>query len=550
MRRGCNRLTRALAGGAALALLAACNGASQPAGEAAPAPSSKPQRGGTLVSGFTADITTLNSYLGGSASQNEEIADLLFLRLLVERPDSSDHPPTLEPRLAERWEVSEDQRTVTFHLRDGVVWSDGVPVTAEDVRFTWQAQIHPQVAWDTSYYKDEIEDVEVVDPLTARFHMKRPVANLLLRLNEGAIIPKHAWGALPFAEWRNRGDFFREHMVVSGPYKVAAWTPQQEIVLQRNERYFDPERPYIDRLVIRVVADQQTLLSQGQAGDLDLVTGLSINDVPKVEASPLLRLDTYWSRAHAFVGWNTERPLFSSPEVRRALTLAIDRQAIVDVTFRRFGRVATSPIVSHFWAYDRTLTPWPYDPQQAKQILAAAGWADRDGDGVIEKDGLRFAFELTTNVGNPQRADAAAMIQEHLKRVGIAVTPRFINFNVLQERAERGELDALIMRWSMPTDLDLTFAFHSKSIGESNLFFYRNPEMDRLLEAARQETTTEGLRETLAKIQQIVHRDLPLTYLYESQELVAVNKRVHGETPNMLRRLWHAWEWWLDPVRP
>ncbi len=532
----------------ALLLAAACDGGDKPAAAGAAAAASTPRRGGTLVAGATADITSLNPYLGGGTINTAEVADLLFLRLLVERPDAEDHPPTLEPRLAERWEVSDDQRTVTFHLRPGVTWSDGQPVTAEDVRFTWQAQVDSQVAWDAAYYKDGITDVEVVDPLTVRFHLERPVANLLLRLNEGVILPKHAWGALPFAEWRTKGDFFREHMVVAGPYKLAAWVPQQELVLERNERYFDPERPYIDRLVLRIVADQASLLTQALAGDLDFVAGVTINDVPKVEASPRLKLDSYWTRAYTFVAWNLKNPLFASADVRRALTLALDRQSIAEVTYRRFGRVACSPIVSNFWAHDRTLQPLPYDPQQAKQILAAAGWGDVNGDGILDKDGRPFAFELSTNVGNPQRADAAAMIQEQLKRVGIAASPRFINFNVLVERSKKGEYDAMIMRWSMPTDLDLSYALHTRSIGEDNVFAYSNPEMDRLLEAAVEETTTEGLGRTVAAIQQIVHRDQPATFLYESQDLLAVTRRLHGEMPNMLRRFWHLWEWWLEPA--
>lgn len=542
------RIVRGLAW-AFLGLLSACREASTE-GPATASATAAPRRGGTLSLGFTADLTGLNVYSSQSSILTSEIAHLQFLRLVDEQPDSTDHPATLKPRLAKSWEISPDGLAITFHLRDDVSWSDGVPVTAEDVRFTWQAQTHPDVAWNASYYKEGIVDVEVIDPHTARFKVRRPAAMQLLWINEGVILPKHAWGQLPFSEWRKSGDWFREHLVVAGPYRLTSWTPQQEFVLERNERYFEPGLPYIDRVIVRIVPDPASLLNQVLAGSLDFFAGLSASDAAKVELSPRVSLVSVWSRGQGFVAWNSRNPLFADPEIRAALTLAIDRQAIVDITYgSRFGRIGYSPVVAHSWAANRDLKALPYEPKKAQEILAGKGWRDTNGDGILDKDGKAFVFDLLTNTGNQQRADTVTLIQAQLKKVGIEARPQLIAFNTLNERVDRGEFDAVMLRWTMPTDLDLFFSFHSKAQGGTgNIAGYSNPEMDVLLEQAQAEATLEGLGEKVRAVQALAYRDQPLTYLYESQDLMAVNRRVSNVQSNALERLWHLWEWWLAPA--
>lgn len=509
-----------------------------------------PSRGGTLVAGMIADMESINVYAVPSNAVTQEVVSLLYLRLVEERPDSQQHPPTIKPALAERWELSPDRRSLTFHLREDATWSDGVPVTAEDVRFSWQAQTHPDVLWDSAYFKEGITDVEVLDPHTVRFHFNRVSAQELLNVNEGEIIPKHAWSRLPFEEWRQRSDWFMEAPVVSGPYTLESWTPQQEIVLRRNERFHQEGKPYIDRIIMRVVADRSTLMTQALTGELDHVFGITLSDAERVEAAPNLRLISFWGRGTVFIAWNLTHPLFAETPVRQALTLAMDRQRIVDTIYGSWGRLAVSPVISDYWAFNQEIEPWPYDPDRAREILEAQGWVDRDGDGIREKDGRPFSFELATNTGNQQRLDAAVMIQEQLRQVGVEARVRTMAFNPLMARATRHEFEAILMKWSMPTDLDLSFAFHTEAIGRAdNVFSYSNPEVDRLLEAAKTVSEMEAMRPYLDPIQEIIHRDQPMTFLWESKDLGVASRRLHfgDEPPNILRRFWHAWEWWLEP---
>jgi peptide/nickel transport system substrate-binding protein len=511
-----------------------------------PAAAEAPRRGGTAVVGWTAEPTGVNEYIQQPSNINSEILDLLFLRLVWEQPDFTEHPPTFAPQLARSYEWSEDHKTLIFHLRDDVVWSDGVPVTAEDVRWTWQAQMHPDVAWVTAYMKERITDVEVVDPRTVRFHFSQVYARQLLDVNEGRILPKHVWEKLPFSKWRESADWFRQNLVVSGPFTLASWEPQQQFVLARNDRYYEKGLPRLDRLVLRVVPDATAGLTQLLSGDVDLVPQIATTDVPRIQASDRFDLITYWSNLYVFVGWNNERPLFADPEVRRALTLATDRQAIVDTILGQYGRVGVSPVLTTIWAYDRSLQPLPYDPAEARRILAARGWRDSDGDGVLDKGGKPFAFELASNAGNQLRADAAVMIQDQLKKVGIRVDPKVLEFNTLITRTQEGDFDAAVIGLSIDTGLDLTANFHSREIGGgSNYVRYRNPEMDRLLEEAAGKPEIAGMKPALLRIQQILHRDQPITVLWESQRLTAVNERVRNVKPNSLRTMYNAKEWWV-----
>jgi len=532
------------------ALLAAgCDSREPAAGTPAQSAAAGPRRGGTVVTGWTAELGGVNDLILPATQLNREVFYRIFLHLVEEQPDFQDHPPTFKPLLAKSYDWSPDHKALTFHLRDDVVWSDGVPVTAEDVRWTWQAQVHPDVIWEGADSKRWIRDVEAVDPHTVRFHFDRVYAKQLLDANEGTVLPKHAWEKLPFAQWRENGDWFRQHLVVDGPFTIASWEPQQQVVLGRNERYFDKNVPYLDRVVMRQIPDQAAGLTQLLNGELDFLAQIAPRDVPRVKASPRLDLVSYWANLYVAAVWNNDHPLFKDPEVRRALTLAIDRKTIVETLLGEYGRVADSPIANSVWAHDDTLRPWPYDLAAARRILAAKGWRDSNGDGVLDKDGRPFAFELASNAGNQARIDATVMIQDQLKKVGIRVTPRVVDFNALADQITAGKFDAVVFGYTLDTSLDLTGNFHSESIGPdgNNSARYRNPEADRLILKAASQPELIGMKVYLDQIQQILHRDQPVTFLWESQRLTAVNKRVKNAKPTPTYAFFNLREWWVEP---
>ncbi|MFL6199662.1 MAG: ABC transporter substrate-binding protein [Thermoanaerobaculia bacterium] len=539
-----------------LFLAAGCNGCNggkggKEDGAATPTPRPAsalgPQRGGTVVVGWSAAPTGVNELITQGTAITTELVRQLFVQLLLEQPDFEEHPPTFKPLLARSYEWSPDRKTLTFHLREDAVWSDGAPITADDVRFTWQAHRHPDVAWDSAYMKEHITDVEVVNPKTARFHFAKVYAKQLQDANEGGILPSHVWGKLPFPQWRDNADWFRQHLVVSGPFNVSSWDPQQQVVLVRNPRYFEKDRPYLDKVVIRNVADAASLITQLLSGEIDFVPQVQPADMKRIQEDPRLRLIPYWFRLYVFVAWNERNPLFADVDVRRALTLGIDRQTIVDTLFPSgTGRVAVSPIVQSVWAFDRSLGPLPYDPQESRRILESKGWKDSNGDGVLDKGGKPFSFVLLSNAGNQQRNDAVVMIQEQLKQVGIRVEPRVVEFNSLVKDATSGTFDAMIFGFTMDTSMDLTAQFGSDRTKEGNFGAYKNPEVDRLMAEAMAKPQIQDAKPIFDRIQQILHRDQPVTLLWESQRLSAINRRVHDARPNVLFSLYNLEDWWVE----
>lgn len=526
----------------------ASDGSAQGQGNDGAAPA-QPVRGGTVTIGYPSDIDGVNELIHGSAQQTRHVIEQMFVKLLAEQADYQSHPPTFEPRLAESYEYSEDRTVITFHLRRDAVWSDGEPITADDVRWTWQAQINPAVAWDNVVMKASITDVEVVDPYTVRYHFTHAYPGQLVHINEGAVLPRHAWGKLPFSEWRSSGTWFVDHLVVSGPFKLASWKPQQEIVLERNERYYEPGIPYLDRVVFRIIPDPITQYNEFRSGSIDYLRQVPAGNAAQIASDPRLRLMAYWPPAYCAVVWNLRRPQFSDPAVRRALTMSIDRQAIVDTLWYGYAKPVESPVISSVWGYDDTIKPWPYDPAAARQILDEQGWKVKEG-GVRERDGVKFAFDLIVNSGNHERKNAMEMIQQQLKQVGVQARPRTLDWNTVGAKLESRDFDATIIVLGIETSLDFSASFHSRAAAnELNYSGYSNPEVDALLDDARRQKRLEDTVPFLHRFQEILHQDQPLTMLWESQRLVGLSRRIQGAKPNPISAFEDLRYWWLLPER-
>jgi peptide/nickel transport system substrate-binding protein len=543
------RAARAVLAG--LALLVAAAGCGQAAGEtgqgAAAAAAAPPHRGGTLVTAWGVEPTSVNEYIVTQSAQTMELIEQMFVRLVREEPDFERHPPAFTPFLARSFDWSADHLLLTFHLRENARWSDGVPVTADDVRFTWQAQISPEVAWQYSYMKSEIADVEVVDAHTARFRFRRVYAKQMLDANEGGIVPRHVWGKLPFARWKQSGDWFKQHPVSSGPFLLESWQPQQEVVLRRNPGFFDPSRPHLDRMVMRIIPDQASILTQLDTGEVQFATAISPGDAPRIAANPRLTLMPFWYRTWVGVAWNCRRPPFSEIEVRRALGMALDRPAIVNSIWHGFARVCDSPILPTVWAHDRALLPLPHDPAQALALLAARGFK-AGPDGTLERGGKPLAFDILTNAGNQQRIDSLVLIQEQLRRIGVRAQPRVVEFNTLLARLDEGTFDATVVGQTMDTSLDLSAFFSTRAIGQSNQTRYSNPEVDRLLDRAMGRADIAASQGDLNRVQEVLEHDQPYTFLWDSQRLSAFSRRLHGVKPNILYSMYDLLDWWLEPL--
>lgn len=534
----------ATAAAGALLLLSAC----APSGEPGEAPAPPEQK---IVVPYSSDITGVNEITTQSTTLSTALFYFaLFTPLAQERADYAEGPPTFEPRLAESWEHSDDGLTLTFHLREDALWSDGEPITAEDVRFTWEAQTSPDTAWAWKDYKKGITDVEVVDEHEVAFHFAARDANQLHDAVQGVILPKHAWSELPLAEWAANGQWFVDHLVVSGPFDLESWEPGQRVVLRKNERYFGaPELPRAESIVFEIIPDAQNRLAMLRAGEGHYLDLVQPEDAGEIEANPELKLLPYTPRFYPFLGWNVENPLFESARVRRALTQAIDRRAIVDTIYYGYADLSHSPINDEVWAHNDEIEPWPYDPAKAREMLAAEGWEDTDGDGILDRDGTPFRFELVTNSESPIRRDIVAMVQEQLAKVGVDVDTRLMEFNSLLEPLSEHEFDAVVSMLAISTDLDLSHMFHTDAIDTGyNWGAYSNPALDELLEAIGARLVPEENLEDLHRVQEILHEEQPVTFLYQAVRLAAARKNLEGADPDALSPFSHLEEWHLAPM--
>jgi peptide/nickel transport system substrate-binding protein len=490
------------------------------------------------------DVTSLNIYTAASAF-DQEIADLLYPKLAYEEDDFQHGPPSFRPGLAKSWEFSADGRRLTFHLDPRAVWSDGRPVTAADVLLSHRAAADPGVAWAGIDVKEFIEEVTAPDARTVVYRFSRVYPYRLMDAVEGNVLPAHVFGAIPLAEWPRRA--FLEAPVAGGPFRLKRYGRGALLELERNPASLSAPLPWLDSVVFRVIPDEETLLNELLSGGIDLLENLPPRAAARVEASPRLRLLRAPDLSYTFICWNTARPPFADPRVRRALTLAIDREGIVEALLPGAGRTAAGPILSFLWARDPELRPLPFDPDAARRLLGEAGWRDRDGDGWLDRDGRTFRFELETSQGSGQRADAARMVAAQLRGIGVEAVPRVFESGTFIARHRAHAFDAFLGSWRESTKVDLRSNFHTAARdGGYNYGRYGNPALDRLIDRARAGRDPETARASWIEAQRIIARDQPYTFLFERDRLHAAPRGLRLPPPGPRSLYARLEEWSLE----
>jgi len=466
---------------------------------------------GTIVLGSISDVDSWNEYL----SQQSFAAGLLrriYLRLAQPLADQREHPQSYGPQLASSWEFSDDGLTLTFNLREAA-WSDGQPIRAADVRFTWQAQTSPDVPWSNAGSKEHITDVEVIDERTIAFHFDDVYPYQLADAVEGGVLPEHVFSRVPFEDWTTHD--WSTVKVGSGPFLLDHHRPGHEILLKRNPRYYN---------------DVGNLLTQLAAGEIDYLEGISPRDAHRLAAKSDLELISFDYPKYDFVGWNGSRPPFDDPELRRAMTLAIDRQALVEDLLYGYGQVSKGPLLSFWWNANEDLVAWPYDPAEARRILRAAGFATVDRSGRPVGDGQTLEFELLTNSGNRLREEMLVKIQQQLSRVGVRATVRPLEMRALRQQVGSGDYDAYLGGWVFDGKADLGQLFASDAVVPHgmNVVFYASVEVDRLLDQVDDTESWDAMKAKLDAIQSRIHEDQPYTFLYETKRVAAYGRQLSG----------------------
>ncbi len=498
----------------------------------------KPAYGDMLIVGSIGDASVLLPVLA-SDSASGDINGLIYNGLVKYDKDIK-----LVGELAEKWDVSEDKLKIRFYLRKDVKWHDGHPFTAKDVEYTYKVYVDPKTptAYSTDFLK--VKEFRVVDDYTVEVVYDHPYAPALGSWGQG-MLPSHLLQGVDITE-----SPLKRHPIGTGPYKFKDWVTGEKITVDSFHDYFDG-RPYINRVMTRVIPDLATMFLELKA--------LSIDEMGLTPLQYVRQTDTQWFKdnfnrykylgfGYSYLGYNLQDWKFQDKRVRQALTMAINRESIVEGVLLGLGTVTDTPYKPDTYWYNHNVKKFPYDPEKAKQMLAEAGWKDTDGDGILDKDGKPFEFTIITNHGNEIRKNAAIIIQRDLKKVGITVKIRVIEWAAfLKNFINKRKFEACLLGWGIGIDPSQIDIWNSKKTGENELNFinYQNPEVDRLLDLGASTYNREERKKYYDQFQEIIAEDQPYTFLFVQYSLPIINSRFHGIKPAPIGISYNFPKWYV-----
>ena len=517
------KIARMAAVALVFALVAGCS--KEKAGPGGVGAAVAPAVGDAIVEGSIGDVSGfLTAVTSDSASHGA--ANYVFNGLVRYDKDLK-----LEGELAESWEVTPDGKRITFRLRKGVRWHDGNPFTSDDVLFTYRRMIDPNTP--TAYAEDfrQVTRASNPDPHTFVVEYGKPFAPALASWGMH-ILPKHLLERVP--------DISRSALnkkpVGTGPFRFVEWKTGEKTVFEANPDYFEG-RPYLSRVITRVIPDPATMFLELKSGGIDMMGLTPLQYTRQTETEEFRKSFNkyrYLSFGYTYLGFRLSHPFFSDRRVRQAFAHAINKKDIIDGVLFGFGQEATGPYKPGTWVHNPDVRRYPFDPEKAKALLAEAGWTDADGDGVLEKEGRTFSFTVLTNAGNESRAKTAAILQQNLAAVGVRMEIRTLEWAAfINEFVDKRKFDAVILGWSITQDPDQYDIWSSQKTGPKELNFvgFRNAEVDRLLEEGRRTFDMEGRKKAYFRIQEILAEEQPYVFLYYPDALPVVHKRIHGIEP-------------------
>ncbi|MGA2229083.1 MAG: peptide-binding protein, partial [Syntrophobacteraceae bacterium] len=477
--------------------------------------------GDWLISHLGAEPSTLNPITATDAYAGT-IDGYIYESLLKRDEKSLENVPVL----AEKWEISPNHLMYTFHLKKNIKWSDGYPFTAKDILYSFDRIRDPKVdaAHLRSYYQD-IEKIEALDDHTVRFHYRIPYFRALEFCGGMPIVPAHLF---------KEGEDFNQHPigrrpVGTGPYKLLHWDTGKEIALVRNDDYRG-EKPALNRIVFKIITEPAVALQVLKQGGLD---EMGLSPIQWERQTQTKRFDenfqklAYYLPSYSYIGWNSNRPIFSDKRVRRAMTMLVDREMILKKILFGLGTIINGPFYVNGPEYDKDIKPYPYDPKAALALLKSAGWDYLPGGDVLQKDGKPFEFVFLLSAGSKLGEQIATMLQENLKEIGIAMSIQRLEWAVFIQKIEVHNFDACTMGWSLGWETDPYQIWHSSQAVEkgSNFVGFKDAEADKLMDEARKEFDPEKRRQMYYRLQEIIHDEQPYTFLFTNKALVAVSRR-------------------------
>ncbi len=529
--------------------------------------------GGRVIYGSFADAKVLNPVLVNDTA-SRDVSDRIYGPgglVLVD-------PKTGEPKpyVAEKFDVSQDGKMLTFTLRDGVKWSDGSAFSGDDFKFTVQSVMRSKKTVRKSIFQDIVgakdfgegkaEDIPGirVDGKTITVQLENVACQGIIQIGGFGIIPRAEFGRYldPKDASKNLDDAPENTApkLALGPFKLKEWTPNDHVTLTRNDNSF-LGKPNLDEWVMKVYPDQTAIAAALKTGEVDLALAepRDLEDLKRVDTLALYR---YPNLGYTYIGWNQLRggkEFFQSKAVRQALTYGLNVDLVIERVLFGEGQkmVAHTPPVS--WAYDaQGLNEYKYDPQKAQQLLQQDGWS-KGPDGVYQKGGQRLEFDIVTNSGNKVRETLLQVAVEQYKQIGISANAKTESFEALVDRTTKSkdptygdqgghDFDAVILGWSLGADPDAYGIWHSSQAGTgNNSIGYKNPEVDKALADGRTRCPQADRKAAYKRMNQHLNEDQPYNFGFAETRLLFANKKIQGIEAGPYSRLamWNVEKWQL-----
>ncbi len=479
------------------------------------------QVGGTLIDAMLGEPSSLISMIVGEAPSSAITANI-FNKLLKYNKNLD-----LEGELATSWQVSADQKTITFKLKPNTKWADGNPLTSADVLWTWQAITDDKNGSPYASDFQLVKKAEAPDPLTFSVTYSEPYAPALDSWAGLQVLPKHLLEGKDL-----HTTAFARKPVGSSYYQLDSWNTGENIQLSRNPTSaLGPAN--INKLVSRIIPDTSAQFLELMAGNIDSMSLDPTQFSRIVPARPKLneKLNLYkeLGSGYTYMGFNLKHKPFDDVRVRRAINYAIDKQEIIDGVYLGLGINIASPYKPGTRWSNPDLQPYPYDPEKAKALLKEAGFI-ANSNGILVRDGKPLSFEIITNQ-NKEREKSAILIQRRLKAVGIDVKIRSIEWaSFISRFIKTGDFDVVVLGWSLGLDPDQYGIWHSSQQGgdKFNFIGYNNPKVDKLLEQGRTELNPDKRQVIYHEFAKELLNDSPVIYLSAGYGLSAIHKRVKG----------------------
>ena len=488
-----------------------------------------------------------------------DIADQIFLKLAdLGMSTNTIGEEGFQAQLAQRWEW-EGPLTLVFHVDPRARWHDGQPVTATDVAFTFEAYTDTAVAAPFRTALRRIVNVSARDSLTAVFRFRERYPEMFFdAVYHMRVLPAHLLTGVPRDQWKTAP--FGRRPVGNGPYRFLRWRPGESIELVADSTFF-LGRPAIRRLMWRFTPDLQVAVSQLVAGQADARDALATpENIERARAAPQLTVYSYRGSVYGYLGFNlaangdTTRPheIFGDREVRRALTLAVDRVALLKSVFGDVAKVPPGPMPQLWWIWDPQIRQLPYDTVQAARMLSARGWRDSDGDGIRDRAGRPLSFHVLLPSTSGLRRQYARLLQQQFRAVGARMEIDEVDPSVMAQRAGAGRFDAILLTWTTdPSPSSGTAQNWTRAgFGESNYLRYDNPAFDRLVaRAASGAVTREESGAAWRQAMETINADAPAIFLFAPDNVAAIHRRVADV--RLRPDSWSAllWTWRIPPDR-